>query len=74
MAPSMLASQLATLQDPRGEEGVCWVDIAGSKGEVRRRSDREVRGLLGWVQREKEDEVVSRDGGRVVESGEKTGA
>jgi gluconokinase len=49
MGAQMLKSQLATLQDPRGEHGVAWVDIAGSKDEV---GDRAVRGIRYLVEQD----------------------
>jgi gluconokinase len=36
MKPSMLASQLATLEDPSNEPGVAAVDISASKEDVSR--------------------------------------
>lgn len=38
MKPNMLASQLATLEDPSNEPGVVVVDIAASKEEVAERA------------------------------------
>lgn len=38
MKPSMLASQLATLEDPSSEPGVVVVDISASPEEVSRRA------------------------------------
>lgn len=42
----MLESQLRTLEDPRGEQGVAWVDIKADKEEVGRRAVEGVRGLV----------------------------
>jgi gluconate kinase len=47
MGTQMLDSQLKTLEDPRGEEGVAWVDIKASVEEVGRRAVEGVRGLIG---------------------------
>ena len=46
MGARMLESQLATLQDPRGEPGVAWVDIDGSEDVVRDRAEKNSRRLL----------------------------
>lgn len=45
----MLESQLATLQDPRGEQGVTWVNIDGSVEEVK---DRAVKNSQRLIQSE----------------------
>lgn len=47
MGTQMLDSQLKTLEDPRGEEGVAWVDIKASIEEVGKRAVEGVRGLIG---------------------------
>jgi len=52
MGAQMLASQLATLEDPRGEYGVGWIDIDGSIEEVNERAAKEARRLMEWVQSE----------------------
>jgi len=52
MGAKMLESQLATLEDPRGEDGVGWVDISASKEEVRKRAVSEVRTMLSEVKDE----------------------
>lgn len=46
MGAQMLQSQLKTLEDPRGEEGVAWVEIKASKEEVGERAVRGVRELV----------------------------
>jgi len=46
MGAKMLESQLATLQDPRGEPGVAWVDIDGTPDVVKDRSIKNTRRLL----------------------------
>lgn len=46
MGAQMLRSQLATLEDPRGEKGVAWVDIDQSPEEVGRQATEGVRGLV----------------------------
>jgi gluconokinase len=45
----MLESQLATLEDPREEPGVAWVDIAASKEVV---GERAVEGIRELVEKE----------------------
>lgn len=47
MKPSMLASQLATLEDPSAEAGVVVVDISKSREEV---SKAALDGVLGLLQ------------------------
>lgn len=44
----MLESQLATLEDPSGEEGVAVVDISGSPDQVTKEA---VEGLLAIARR-----------------------
>lgn len=46
MKPDMLASQLATLEDPEEEGGVVTVDISKSRSEVRREAHDGVNKLL----------------------------
>ncbi|WVQ69076.1 uncharacterized protein L199_007288 [Kwoniella botswanensis] len=48
MGSSMLASQLATLEDPKGEEGVVAVDISLSPEEVAKQAVQKVRKLFGY--------------------------
>jgi gluconokinase len=55
MGAKMLDSQLATLEDPRGEEGVAWVDIAGTKEEV---GERAVEGIRALVRKEMEQGML----------------
>jgi gluconokinase len=43
MGAQMLKSQLATLEDPRGEKGVAWVNIDQSKEKVGEDATRGVR-------------------------------
>jgi gluconokinase len=50
MGAQMLDSQLATLEDPRREEGVGWVDISASKEEVGRRAVAEIKRMLEWAE------------------------
>lgn len=47
MGKQMLESQLKTLEDPRGEDGVAWVDIKATKEEV---GDRAVKGVRSLVE------------------------
>lgn len=47
MGTQMLESQLKTLEDPRGEDGVAWVDIKATKEEV---GDRAVKGVRSLVE------------------------
>lgn len=47
MKPQMLASQLATLEDPSDEPGVVTVDISASPEEVSRRAVEGVRKVVG---------------------------
>ncbi|RSH90401.1 hypothetical protein EHS25_001006 [Saitozyma podzolica] len=49
MGAQMLESQLATLEDPREEPGVAWVDIAASKEVV---GERAVTGIRELVEKE----------------------
>lgn len=46
MGTKMLESQLKTLEDPRGEEGVAWADIKATKQEVGERAVKGVRDLI----------------------------
>ena len=46
MGAAMLKSQLEALQDPRGEEGVAWVDIDAPVEQVRERAARNMRGVV----------------------------
>jgi gluconokinase len=47
MPPSLLQSQLQTLEDPSSEEGVITVDISGSTSEVIAEAIRQVRQSFG---------------------------
>ncbi|WVR04489.1 hypothetical protein IAU60_001493 [Kwoniella sp. DSM 27419] len=47
MGKQMLASQLATLEDPRGETGVVTVDIDAGKEEVGRRATEGIKRAVG---------------------------
>lgn len=49
MGAQMLRSQLATLEDPRREEGVAWVNIDQDKEKVGADSAEGVRGLVKSV-------------------------
>ena len=46
MSANMLESQLQTLQDPRGEDGVAWVDIDASREEVEANALRNMKELV----------------------------
>ena len=46
MGAKMLESQLATLEDPRNEPGVAWVDVAGTKEQVGERAVKGIRRLV----------------------------
>ena len=46
MGAKMLESQLATLQDPRGENGVTWVDIDGTEDVVKDRAIKNAQRLI----------------------------
>lgn len=46
MGAQMLRSQLATLEDPRGEDGVAWVDIDQDREKVGEGAAEGVRGLV----------------------------
>lgn len=52
MKPQMLASQLATLEDPSAERGVVTVDISASPEEVSRRAVDGVRRVVGEMDSE----------------------
>ncbi|KAK1927922.1 P-loop containing nucleoside triphosphate hydrolase protein [Papiliotrema laurentii] len=55
MGARMLESQLATLQDPRGEEGVAWVDIDGTEEVVRERAVKNTQRLIAAELDEKDE-------------------
>lgn len=54
MSANMLESQLATLEDPRGESGVAWVDIDAAPEVVGERANKGITRLIEEILTKKE--------------------